>query len=343
MTLLAPASDTVNICIIGDVMMHTKQIETALKDNGTYDFSSYFRHIVKDISDADIAIANMEFTLGGKPYTGYPCFSAPDALAGYLTDCGFDVFLTANNHILDKGATGMKRTLDIYRRLGTSHGILTTGCAESPEEMEATNPLKICCKDISINILNLTYGTNVGAGTAWPAVNRLTDKESIHKAFDRCHEDDVTLVIPHWGEEYTLKHSASQESAARWLIDNGADLIIGAHPHVIQDTQTINGVHIAYSLGNAVSNMSATDTQLGLMATISVVRHHNGRTELLAPRYKYLWCSRPGGFCSSYTVLPVSEFIGTRESWQGPWEYDKMISTYERVKNATGIEETKKP
>ena len=342
MTLLSPASDTVKICIIGDVMMHSKQIEDAAKDDNTYDFSSYFKHIAKEIQDADIAIANMEFTLGGKPYSGYPCFSAPDALAGYLADCGFDIFLTANNHILDKGAAGLKRTLDIYRRLGTSHGILTTGCAESPKEMEATSPLKICCKGISINVLNLTYGTNVGAGTTWPSVNRLSNKESILEAFERCNEDDLTLVIPHWGEEYVLQHSSGQESSARWLIDNGADLIIGAHPHVIQDTQTIDGVHVAYSLGNAVSNMSASNTQLGLMATIKIVRHHNGRIELLAPQYKYLWCSRPGGFCGSYTVLPVSGFIGTRESWQGPWEYDKMMSTYERVKSATGIEETKK-
>ena len=342
MTLLAPASDTVNICIIGDVMMHSKQIDEAAKDNGKYDFSSYFKHIAKDIHGADISIANMEFTLAGEPYSGYPCFSAPDELAGYLADCGFDVFLTANNHILDKGTAGLKRTLDIYRRLGTSHGILTTGCAESPEEMQATSPLKICSKGISINILNLTYGTNVGAGAGWYAVNRLTDKESILKALDRCHEDDVTLVVPHWGEEYTLKHSSGQESTARWLIDNGADLIIGAHPHVIQDTQNIDGVHVAYSLGNAVSNMSAANTQLGLMAMISIVRHHNGKIELLPPQYKYLWCSRPGGFCSQYTVLPVSRFIGTRGSWQGPWEYDKMMATYERVKNATGIEETKK-
>jgi poly-gamma-glutamate synthesis protein (capsule biosynthesis protein) len=121
--------DTLTISITGDIMMHSMQIEKALKADGTYGFSSYFRHIEDQIKDADIAIGNMEFTLGGKPYAGYPAFSAPDSYAEYLAGTGFDVFLLANNHIFDKGASGARRTLELYRMLEESNGIKTTGLA----------------------------------------------------------------------------------------------------------------------------------------------------------------------------------------------------------------------
>jgi hypothetical protein len=79
--------------------------------------------------------------------------------------------------------------------------------------------------------------------------------------------------------------------------------------------------------------MSAANTQMELMVTLKIVRYHNGNIKLLEPEYELLWCSRPGGYCSSYTVLPVEEFIGTRSHWHGPWEYDKMIETRKRIKN----------
>ena len=84
-------------------MMHANQIQNAHRSGLEYDFSSYFHLLEEEIAQADIAIANMEFTLAGEPHTGYPCFSAPDSYASYLADCGFDIFLTANNHIFDKG------------------------------------------------------------------------------------------------------------------------------------------------------------------------------------------------------------------------------------------------
>ncbi len=92
-------NDTLTMRIFGDIMMHTRQIETAASEDGAYDFSSYFSLLSEEISSADIVVANMEFTLAGKPYTGYPCFSAPDSFATFLAETGFDVFLAANNHI----------------------------------------------------------------------------------------------------------------------------------------------------------------------------------------------------------------------------------------------------
>ena len=168
----------------------------------------------------------------------------------------------------------------------------------------------------------------------WPKTNYVSDKERIEQAFAKAEESkaDFIIALPHWGNEYILKHSKSQEELAKWMIACGADAIIGSHPHVIQDYQEIEGIPVAYSLGNAVSNMSATNTQLELMATINIVRHYNGDLEMLAPSFKYLWCSLPGGYNQSYTVIPVEDFLGKRELWQGKWDYDKMLNTYNRIK-----------
>ena len=332
-------SDTLTICITGDLMMHSMQIGKAHQKDGTYGFSSYFRHIEDRIKSADIAIGNMEFTLGGAPYSGYPAFSAPDSYAEYLADTGFDVFLLANNHIFDKGASGARRTLELYNRLTDSHGILTTGLASSDEDLDTGTPLMIRRKGINLALINLTYGTNLGCGESWPKTNYMNDKELISKAFSKAEDADLTIVLPHWGTEYALEHSKSQRQTAEKLIDQGADIIIGSHPHVVQDTECIKGVPVIYSLGNTVSNMSAANTQVGLMVTLRIIRQANGDITMKAPEYTFLWCSRPGGFADSYTVLPIKRFIGTRDIWKGAWEYDKMIKTYNHVKTITGITE----
>ncbi len=331
--------DTLTVRIMGDIMMHQKQIENARCDDGSYNFDSYFRFIEEEIEEADISIANMEFTLAGEPYSGYPCFSAPDSFADYLAGCGFDVWLAANNHIFDKGTAGAERTLEIYRRLSRTHGILFTGIAGNEEELRANNPLTIRRKGIKLALINLTYGTNQGLQTYWPKTNYMGEKGKLEGVFSKAHEEDADFIIalPHWGPEYVLRHSEKQEEEALWLAGKGADWIIGMHPHVIQDTACVKGVPVAYSLGNAVSNMSAANTQLELMATIRIVREKNGDLRALPMELEYLWCSRPGGYDDSYTVIPVTEFIGREDEWQNVADYHKMVAAYERVRIETGI------
>ena len=334
-------ADTLSICIMGDMMMHSKQIETAKKADGTYDFSSYFTHIEDRIKAADIAVANMEFCLAGEPYTGYPTFSAPDNYGEYLAQCGFDVFLAANNHIFDKGAAGAERTLMKFRELEKDYGIKVCGLSKDEDSREKSVPLKILRKGLRIAVVNFTYGTNLGCEKHWPKTNYMNEKSLILDALEKAEDCDLTIVFPHWGEEYELTHSVSQENTAVMLAENGADVIIGAHPHVPQDfgTVTSRNIPVAYSLGNAVSNMSAPNTQLELMAEISFVRNPDGSTRLLPIKFTYLWCSRPGGFSSSYTILPVKEYIDRKDEWKGTWDYDKMVTTYNRVKDIIRIED----
>ena len=328
------SQDTLTICVMGDMMMHSAQITDAQK----HGFDSYFRHLKDRIKAADIAVANMEFTLAGEPHTGYPAFSAPDSYSEYLAECGFDIFLCANNHIFDKGSIGAERTLEKYRELKNRYGITYCGLASNEQERSSNHPLLVISKGIRIAFVNFTYGTNLGADKHWPKVNYMNDSKTIESALAAAEDADFTFVLPHWGEEYVLTHSEVQREKAEWLIEKGADIIIGTHPHVVQDCECINGVQTIYSLGNAVSNMSAANTQLELMATIRIVRETNGDLNMLPVELTWLWCSRPGGYCNSYTVLPVKEFITRKNEWAGTWDYDKMMTTYERVSKITGIE-----
>lgn len=340
-------NDTVTIRFLGDVMMHQSQIDNAASKVPPYDFSSYFQFIREDLEDADISVANMEFALGGAPYTGYPAFSAPDQIAGYVSECGVDIFLLANNHIYDKGLTGAKRTISIYKEIEGQYGTRYIGLALDEADRARNHPLLTITKGIRIAFINGTYATNGGRRDQWPKVNYLDDKDDINlalKTAERKHAD-ITIVLPHWGEEYHLRHSPIQEERAEFYARNGADLIIGSHPHVVQDTTSLtlpdasSKVPVIYSLGNTVSNMSAENTQLGLMATARIVRKTNGNITMLPVELTFLWCSRPGGYSGdSYVVIPVEEFIDKRELWHGEWDYDKMIRTYRRVLAETGIE-----
>lgn len=327
-------------------MMHSRQIEEA-SVNGGFDFSTYFSLISDRIRKADIAVANMEFTLAGKPYTGYPCFSAPDKIAAYAAEAGFNVFLAANNHICDKGEKGMKRTISVYRQMEREGKIRFTGIAEDAEALNDNYPLTIRKKGISVSFVNFTYGTNCTTGSEWPKVNMMDDRESLEKAMRKARRADFTIVLPHWGTEYSHNSSRQQENTAGWLISNGANLIVGAHPHVIQNYDDIfiadirsETVPVVFSLGNAVSNMSAAGTQLELMANVKIIRDLTGDIRMGGLELTYLWCSRPGGYGKTFTVIPVAEFVGRRDEWRGPNDYDRMMYTYRKVMQETGIDDS---
>ena len=340
--------DTATILVMGDVMMHKDQISNSARADGTYDFSTYLANIKPLIEDADLSIANMEFTLAGKPYTGYPCFSAPDGYEEYVAGCGVDVFLTANNHILDKGRRGLERTLARYSEMEDSGIVKHTGASLSREDDRMRFPLMLAVKGVRVALVNFTYGTNVKADSDFPKVH-LTDKMEIEAAVRRARRAgaDFVVALPHWGTEYVLSHSLSQEVLADWLVGIGCDAVIGAHPHVVQDYAVVEAftdgrrksAPVVYSLGNIVSNMSAANTQVGLIATLRIVTDEEGAKSMLPPEFLFTWCTRPGSLTESYATLPVKDFIGRRELWKKPSDYDNMIRSYERVKTLTGIED----
>lgn len=340
--------DTATILVMGDVMMHRDQISNAARPDGTYDFSTYLANIKPMIEKADLSIANMEFTLAGRPYTGYPCFSAPDGYEDYVASCGVDVFLTANNHILDKGKNGLERTLSRYSDMESSGIVKHTGVSASDVDDRMRFPLIVAVKGVRVALVNFTYGTNIKGDSDFPKVH-LTDKKEIEAAVRRARRAgaDFVIALPHWGTEYVLNHSSSQEALADWLAGIGCDAVIGAHPHVVQDCGLVSAfsdgslkkVPVVYSLGNIVSNMSATNTQVGMIASLRIVTDEDGVKTMLPPRLTFTWCTRPGTLTDSYSTVPVKDFIDKKELWKRPADHDNMVRSYLRVKSQTGIED----
>ena len=303
--------------------MHARQLQ--------FDHSHFLDDLRPLLLGADLSIANAEFTLAGPPYTGYPAFSAPSSYLASIKDAGVDVLLTANNHILDKGSRGLKRTLEQYD--------VFAGSGLDEQQYSRNNPLLLNVKGITLAIVNFTYGTNMGAAEEYPKVSRMVRSE-IARQMKRARDlADFILVLPHWGEEYVLKHDDTQQEWAEWLVEQGAGAIIGAHPHVVQDTVHIKSVPVVYSLGNAVSNMSAVNTRLELAAVLKLIKNRGGvEVRLCGPELKFLWCTLPGRKTDNFRTVIVEEQIGKRNDWIDPSDYDNMIQTLHRVKNMTGIE-----
>lgn len=332
----ATAQDTVTISFIGDVMQHQRQLYTALKpgadslDPESYDYSSYFSRIGDAISGADFAVANMEFSCGLTPFTGYPRFSAPESLAEEAQKAGVDLFLCANNHIFDRGTAGVESTISVYRRLGEAY----TGVYSDSTDLMDRYPYITDIKGIKIAFINFTYGLN-GNKADYPV--SMMDSAEVKKAIGRAisNECDLIVALPHWGEEYILEPSAEQIKWKEMLYREGVRVIIGGHPHVIQsvdvsysDDGAIDSL-TAYSLGNYISNMSLKNTQVGMLFKLKLVKDTlTGKTGIASADAEWLWCARGGKYERNYTVFPIEEYLGKKNEFIVKEEFHKMKKTY---------------
>ena len=303
------AQDTLTLALAGDVMQHRPQIDAA-KQGNRYDYGACFTHVRKYIEPADLAIANLETTLAGEPYTGYPQFSAPDELAAALKDAGFHLLLTANNHSCDRGKTGVARTIGVLDSLQIRH----TGTFLSQAQRDSLYPMIIDLKGFRLAILNYTYGTN-GLPTPPPTVVNRIDTALIAAdvAAARRRSPDLIVACIHWGDEYRLHPNAAQQDLATFLMRQGISLIVGSHPHVLQrmerrlapDGSTRHV--IIYSLGNYISNMSAINTDGGAMAHIRLIKDQNGVC-IDECCYRFVWTHKPSvDGRKSYTILPIAD------------------------------------
>ncbi|HEX2974536.1 MAG TPA: CapA family protein, partial [Bacteroidales bacterium] len=155
--LQSVSCDSISLLFIGDIMGHDGQIASA-EDRQThaYKYDTVFSYIKNVISDADVAIANLEVTLDGKPYMGYPQFSSPASLASACKNAGIDYLVNANNHAADRGKRGIRNTIARLDSLGIPH----TGTYLSKESRDTLSPLMIRKNNFNIALLNYTYATN---------------------------------------------------------------------------------------------------------------------------------------------------------------------------------------
>lgn len=298
-----------SILVAGDLMQHDEQIKAAWMPDGRYDYSSYFAYIKPEIERADVAIANLEVTLGGRPYKGYPMFSAPDEYLSAIKEGGFDLLLTANNHCCDRGKKGLVRTIEMCDSLQIPH----LGTYVSPEERERNYPYLLEKNGFRIALLDFTYGTNGMPTPAGTCVNLIDTAEiaaDILKA--KSMDPDVIIAFAHWGIEYETRPRKEVVRLAQWLIDHGVDHIIGGHPHVVQPIELredpIFGKQhlVAYSLGNHVSDQASFPRYGGMMLRIELEKDKEGRVRLDYCGYMLTFVSRPAwSGHKAHRVYPV--------------------------------------
>lgn len=303
-TLASEQTDTLRMIFVGDVMQHLPQVHAARTSDG-YDYNTCFQYVKDEIAAADVAVANLETTLGGKPYKGYPCFSSPDELLVALKTTGFDVIATANNHCVDRGKRGLERTNTIIDSLK----LYRLGTYKNQTERENKYPLLLKTKGFRIALLNYTYGTN-GIPVASPNVVNLIDttvmEADIAKA--KTMNPDAIIACMHWGLEYQTHPNGEQLHLANWLLQKGVHHIIGSHPHVIQPIEVREGENnsshlIAYSLGNYISNQSDRRTDGGLTLTLELVK--DSTTRLNKYWYRAVWVARPAiSGWKNYQLIP---------------------------------------
>ncbi len=310
-----PATDTLSLIFAGDIMGHDTQINGAYNaETQSYDYEPTFRYIKPVIEDADIAIGNLEVTLAGPPYKGYPQFSSPDELAIAAKNAGFDILINANNHALDRGTQGFRRTLTVLDSLQ----FIQTGTFYDNVVRDKNYPLIIEKNSIRIALLNYTYGTN-GLRIPAPSIVNRIDTDQIRKDLEKAALalPDYTIVTIHWGKEYEREENITQRKLARFMMAHGANAIIGSHPHVVQpvkayynnpeDSSDFNIV--VYSLGNLVSNQRSRYRDGGILFKM-VLEKTSAKTKIRNHGYLPAWVYREDlQEKSIFYIIPTSMYF----------------------------------
>lgn len=319
-SLLHTQSSEIKLVFAGDIMQHGQQIRAAeIVKNQTYDYTPCFKYITPILKSADLAIGNLELALVAQPpYTGYPLFKSPDTLAHALKNAGFDVLLTANNHANDGHKAGLIHTIDKLEEVK----MLQTGTFRTAAERDLHYPLIVYKNGFKIAFLNYTYNTN-GIPTRSPTVVNLIDETQIKADIITARKlrADLIITFMHWGYEYQTQAHQKQIKLAKNMLRWGADVVVGAHPHVVQPLEsytlkradgTVEKTLVAYSLGNFISNQQQKNTDGGLLLEMTFAKNDTTQqTTLKTANYLPIWrYIRKENDKNQYYVLPIKDFEG---------------------------------
>ncbi len=263
---------TVSLSAVGDILIHSRVYNSVESSEG-YDFDPMLKKVKPYLEQADITVANSESIVGGSEIglSSYPSFNSPFEVGDALKDAGVDLVTMANNHTLDRGIPAIESAIAYWDGIGMER----TGAYLSPEERN--QPTLMTVNDITFSFLAYTYGTNgipVPAGKEY-MVN-LIDKELIKSDLQQAKElSEVVVLNLHFGEEYHPLPNAYQKDLAKFAAENGADIILGHHPHVLQPPEwieTADGrqVFVIYSLGNFLSGQRGMPKQIGTILTLDI-------------------------------------------------------------------------
>ena len=348
-----PAPTTATLAVCGDAMSHMPVTNDAW-DGEKYDYVRVMSGAKSRVEAADYAVVNLETTFAGGPkYSGYPAFNSPDGMAQGLKDLGFDLCLTANNHSLDKGWSGLSRTLDVLDETGLAH----VGTSRSQEERDA-NLVVADVGGISVAFLGYTYGTN---GIPVPkdhpyCINvfntdylsglRELDRDRLAADLEQAEAADADLiaVMIHWGVEYQTKQNAYQEEVADFLFANGADIILGGHSHVPQpmELRTLEDGRqgfVCYSLGNFISSQNDEYTDTTAVLTLELTRdNETGEAQVTGYSYAPMYMlDREAGAKPRFQLLDVYEALASGEAGESlTRRLEKAVADCHKIFGAAG-------
>lgn len=270
----------VTLLAVGDNLIHREVVLSGKQSDGSYQFDHLYSNLMDEISAADIAIVNQETILGGSDfaYTGYPNFNSPTEIGDALIGAGFDVVLQATNHTMDMGQKGVMNTLDYWE---THPEITVLGIHRTKKDREKVTVIEK--NGIKIAMLNYTYGLNgYKVPEDKPYLVNLINKKQMTLDIDKAKKEaDFVIVFPHWGSEYVYKATAEQEALTTFFYEQGVDLVIGSHPHVLEPVEWIktnedHSMLVYYSLGNFMSYQKEAPRMLGGMATLTITKDFTG-------------------------------------------------------------------
>jgi len=269
---------TVSFSSVGDIMCHSTQYNYAWVEKDSFDFNPMFSIIGNYLREKDILIGNLETVLtdDSKTYSGYPLFNSPFELAISLKNAGFDFLTTANNHANDQGFEGVKRTIEFLKKIN----IISLGTSSLDS---SKNYNLFVRKGLKFGLLAYTYGTNFNEYAKYPRkyvnyIDTLKIKEDITNL--KSKNADVIIVLYHFGEQYKKNISDYQKKIVDRTIEYGADIILGSHPHIIQQFEsfaTVKGAldtgFVVYSLGNFVSNQRLRYSDGGVIFNFDITKN----------------------------------------------------------------------
>ena len=320
-----PNVKTARVVANGDILCHDALYYTAKKGDGSYDFNQFFEYVKPWIGEADLAIGDFEGTISDKhPLAGYPLFNAPIEIADTIKDLGYDVVDLAHNHILDSGLYGVEYTAKTFK----DRGLDVVGVHVDKKRSEDRVLIKEV-NGIKIAILAYSYGYNgMDANLTREERNNYLadlDEEKMKEEIQRAEKEaDVTIVMPQMGIEYELQPTEEQKVLYRKMIDWGADVIFGGHPHVVEPAEVLEKYgdkkFIIYSMGNFISNqrmerMYNKWPERGLLMDVTFEKSNDKTIIKTVKAYPTLVYSKLNGRCINgialydYKVMILEDFI----------------------------------
>lgn len=245
----------------GDILYHDVLYWSARENNGNYNFDPYFEYVRDRISGADLAIGDYEGTISDRHnLSGYPLFNAPKEAAQSMKNIGYDVVDLAHNHILDTELYGLQNTYKQFNDLGlTPIGVYVDNSREESDiVVKEVNGIKIA-------FLAYAYGFNgLESNISQEQYNYYMsdlNEEKMKKEIETAEKiADITVIMPQMGVEYSIYPTDEQKELYRKMIDWGADVVLGGHPHVVQPAEIVekdgDKKLIIYSMGNFISNQT---------------------------------------------------------------------------------------